>query len=125
MQQLTLSHIFRPLVKDSNSIGIATKSSLIYKFNTWLKTQEEYRLLWLGIAVLGGIATVLPLTLLTVIFWANNSLILWSITLAVNLPVLVLNLAAQPPKVTVPVLFSVWFIDAVIILYCLALYLVA
>ena len=124
MQQLTLSHIFRPFVKDSNTTAAATKSSLIYKFNTWVKTQEEFRLLWLGIAVLGGIATVLPITLLAVVFWANNSLTIWSITLAVNVPVLVLNLAAQPPKVTLPVLFSVWFIDAVIILYCLALYLI-
>ena len=124
MQQLTLSHIFPPFVKDSNTTAAVTKSSLLYKFSNWLKTQEEYRLLWLGIAVLGGIATVLPLTLLAVVFWANNSLTLWAVTVSVNVPVLVLNLAAQPPKVTLPVLFSVWFIDAVIILYCFALYLI-
>ena len=124
MQQLTLSHIFHPLAKDSNTTGTITKSSLVFKFSKWLKTQEEYRLLWLGIALLGGIALVLPITLLAVMFWANNSLTLWAITLAVNVPVLILNLAAQPPKVTLPVLFSSWFIDAVIILYCLALYLV-
>jgi hypothetical protein len=110
MQQLTLSDIFRPPVKDSNTRDTAAKSSVIYKFNTWIKTQEEYRLLWLGIAVLGGIATVLPLTLLAVVFWANNSLTLWAITLSVNVPVLVLNLA--------------WFIDAVIVFYCLALYVI-
>ena len=122
MQQITLSNILYPFVNDTFTTGGTAKISLPKKFKTWLINQEENRLLWLSIAVLGGIGTVLPLTLLAVIFFANNDFNLWSWTVSINVPVLIVNLAAQPPKVTLPVLFLVWLIDAVIVFYCLASY---
>ncbi|MEO7294430.1 MAG: hypothetical protein ABIW34_15075 [Ginsengibacter sp.] len=118
MHQLTLSNNYRSLVHDSKKTSVVTKANLLYKFKQWVNTQEENRLLWLGIAVLGGIATVLPITLLAVVFWANNSLTLWAIACSINVPILVLNLAAQPTKITLPILFLVWLIDALIIAYC-------
>ena len=118
MHQLTLSNNYRTLVLDTQKTSVVAKANLLYKFNQWVNTQEENRLLWLGVAVLGGIATVLPITLIAVVFWANNSLTLWAITCALNLPVLILNLAAQPTKITLPVLFLVWFIDVLIIAFC-------
>lgn len=125
MQQLTLSHILRPFVNDTITTGVTAKPFLLDRFNAWLINQEENRLLWLSIAVLGGIGTVLPLTLMAVVFWANNNFSLWVITLCINVPVLIVNLAAQLPKVTLPVLFAAWFINAVIIFYCLAIYFIA
>lgn len=100
-----------------------TQISILARFNSWANKQEDNRLLWLGIAVLGGIATVLPITLLAIVFLANNSLTLWAITCSINVLILVVNLAAQPTKITLPILFSVWFIDALIILYCVLTYL--
>ncbi len=122
MQQLTLSHILRPFVNDSFTTGVTAKPPLLQRFNLWLTNQEENRLFWLSIAVLGGIGTLLPLTLMAVVFWANNNFNLWVIALCINVPVLIVNLAAQLPKVTLPVLFAAWVINVGIIFYCLALY---
>jgi hypothetical protein len=57
----------------------------------------------------------LPLTLLSVLFLAGNNFTLWIIVLSANMPVLALNLAAQPPKVTIPVLLASLIIDIVVI----------
>jgi hypothetical protein len=94
-----------------------TRVSLLSKFITWLNAQEQYRLFWLGIALMGGIGTVLPLTLIAVVFGTHNDFTLWIIACAINVPVLILNLAAQPPKITVPVLLFAWLVDAAIIVY--------
>ena len=125
MQQLTLSHIHRPFVNETLTRSVTTKPALFRRFSVWLINQEENRLLWLSVAVLGGIGTVLPLTLMAVVFWANNNPTLWIIALCINVPVLIVNLAAQLPKVTLPVLFAAWFIDAIIIFYCLAIYFIS
>ena len=123
MQHITLSNIFRPTANYTTK-GIA-KPKVIAKFNAWLNRQEEKRLLWLSISVLGGIGTVLPLTLLAVVFWANNSFALWVLCLTINVPVLILNLAAQLPKVTLPLLFSAWVVNAAIIIYTAISYFIA
>jgi hypothetical protein len=47
---------------------------------------------------MGHIGMVLPLTLLSILFLANNNFALWIVVLCANVPVLALNLAAQPPK---------------------------
>lgn len=99
-----------------------TKTGLIKKVSTWLDKQENNRFLWLGVALMGGIGTVVPLTLLAVVFWANNSFALWATVCIINVPVLIVNLAAQPPKITLPILFSAWFINAVIIIYSAVMY---
>ena len=64
---------------------------------------------------MGLIGTVLPLTLLSVLFLAGNNFTLWIIVLSANTPVLALNLAAQPPKVTIPVMLVSLIIDVVVI----------
>src|SRR4051812_22316879 len=99
-----------------------TKSNVLSRFSAWLDKQEDSRLLWLGIAVLGGIATVLPITLLAIVFLASNSFTLWVITLAINVPVLITNLSAQPARVTIPVLFFAWLVNAIVIAYTVVLY---
>ena len=71
---------------------------------------------------MGGIGTIVPLTLMAKIaFWGHNDFNLWVITCVVNVPMLVVNLAAQPTKVTLPVMFSAWFIDLIVVLYCVFL----
>ena len=65
---------------------------------------------------------VLPLTLLSIIFFGGNNFTLWIIACAVNVPVLALNLAAQPPKVTLPVMFVSLFANLVIIAVSVAMF---
>ena len=122
MQQVSLSHIFHPAVNNNYSTSIST-GTWLQKFAAWLNSQDEHRLLWLGVAVLCGIGTIVPLTLLSMVFCANNNFTLWIITRVVNVPVLVLNLAATPPKYTLPVLFAAWAIDVAIMAFSIAVFL--
>lgn len=125
MQHLSLSKDYLPFIEANNTKASTSRTGLITKFSLWLKNQEKNRLFWLGIAILGGIGTVLPLTLLAVVFFAGNSFTLWVLACVINVPVLILNLAAQPPRITLPVLFFAWTLDAIIIAYSLFIFLVA
>jgi hypothetical protein len=46
---------------------------------------------------------------------ANNNFSLWVVMLCANTPVLELNLAAQPPKVTIPVMLTSLAINIIVI----------
>ena len=65
---------------------------------------------------MGHIGMVLPLTLLSILFLADNNFTLWIIVLCANMPVLALNLAAQPPKVTIPVMVTSLIVNTGVIL---------
>ena len=98
------------------------KESVIKKFISWVDSQEENRFLWLGIALMGGILAVLPLTLSAIVLWANNSSTLWIIVLVINVAVYIAHLAAQPVKVTLPMLLFSWVASFAIIVYCIVVY---
>lgn len=119
MQQISLSDTFQIRVNNTYNGGdTKTTTSVFQNFMAWCNKQEDSWLLWLGVAILGGIATVLPIKLLAVVFLAQNDFTLWTITCFVNVFILIVNLAAQPQKIALPVLFFVWSIDASIIFYC-------
>jgi hypothetical protein len=65
---------------------------------------------------------VAPLTALAILFAGGNNEVLWIIACAVNVPVLALNLAALPTKVTLPVLFFALLTDVCIIVASLAMF---
>ncbi len=98
------------------------KAGFFSKFIDWCNQQEEKRFLWLAISLFGNIGMVLPVTLLSILFFADNNFTLWIVACAVNVPVLALNLAAQPPKVTLPTMFISLLIDAVIIILCIGMF---
>ncbi len=122
MEQAISNKVLRHLDLNAYATHQSTKTTLLRRFSNWLDKQEQSRLLWLGIAVLGGIATVLPITLLAIVFLASNSFTLWVITLAINVPVLITNLSAQPAKITIPILFFAWLVNAIIIAYSVAIF---
>ncbi len=103
----------------SYETGHSTTFNFIHKFMAWCDAQENSRFLWLGIAFMGGICTVLPLTLTAIVFIGGNDLALWITACVFNVPILVLNLAALPTKYTLPVLFFAWMVNVAIIAYCL------
>lgn len=88
------------------------------RFFSWCEAQESNRFLWLGITFFAQIGLALPVAAFSIIFFGNNSSFLWITLLAVNLPTLILNLAALKTKVTLPFLFFAWLTEVVIILYC-------
>jgi hypothetical protein len=115
MQQIISSASFENIRTSPVYIEQKPRVNSLKRFITWCDQQEKNRLLWLGIAVMGLIGTILPLTLLSVLFLSGNNFTLWIIVLSANTPVLALNLAAQPPKVTIPVLMISLIIDIVVI----------
>ena len=115
MQQIISHRSFENLLTPSIYVEREPHVSSIRRFIAWCEHEEENRLLWLGIAIIGLIGTVVPLTLLSVLFLAGNNFTLWIIVLTVNMPVLALNLAAQPPKITIPVMAGALIIDILVI----------
>lgn len=99
-----------------------SRVSSLKRFFSWCEDQESNRLLWLGIAIIGHIGMILPLTLLSILFLAGNNFNLWVVVLTANMPVLALNLAAQPPKVTIPVMAASLFINASVIVMSIVMF---
>ena len=100
------------------------KHGLLSKFIAWCEKQESDRFLWLGIAFFVQIGMAVPLTAFSILFFGGNNPLLWIILVTVNIPTLVLNLAALPTKTTLPFLFFAWLTELTIILYCLGVALV-
>jgi len=115
----TVQSVFAP---HAYPLSITSKPNVLKRFIQWCNKQEEYRFLWIAISLFGHIGMVLPLTLLSILFFAGNNFNLWIIACSVNVPVLALNLAAQPPKVTLPVMCVSLFANVVIIALCAAMF---
>ena len=124
MQQAISTQKTHTNIHDSYANAASATAGLIHRFIAWCNIQEENRFLWLAIAFVGGIATILPLTLIAVVFGADNNFNLWILACIINVPILIVNLAQQPTKIILPVLFLGMIGDAMIILYCLALFFV-
>jgi len=73
--------------------------------------------MWLAFTFILQIGLALPVTLLSVVMLGGNNFNLWLIVCITNVPSLALTLAAQPTKVTLPVLFFAWLVDAGILVY--------
>ena len=108
-------------VRHSYAHSIDThKASVWKKFIDWCNSQEKYRFGWLA-AVLtlhGGVLTIL--TMFAVIL-AGNHFIFWPFVIGAMGITLVVNLAAMPTKITIPVFFFSVLIDLVIIISCIAI----
>jgi len=96
-----------------------SKENVIVRFFSWCKTQERNRYLWLSLTFFGQIGLTLPSTAFFIVFLGGNSMFLWALICAVNLPLLVLNLAALSTKIMLPFLFFGWLMQLVIIVYCI------
>jgi hypothetical protein len=94
--------------------------SVVRRFLNWCRSQEENRLLWLGIIVAGHGCVITPLVLLFVML-AGNAMIMWAFVIAAMGMSLVTNLAALPTKVTLPVFFLSILIDVVVIVNCIVI----
>jgi len=92
--------------------------NILTKFANWCAAQESNRFLWMGVTFFGQIGLMLPVAAFSILFFGNNSMLLWIIICAVNLPTLVLNLAALPTKTTLPFLFFALLTELSVVLYC-------
>lgn len=93
----------------------AQKPSVISRFLTWCEEQQENRLLWLSVALGGHGCVLTPLTILLIVALTGMNLALFMTALFAMAAALIVNLAAMPTKVTIPVLFASVVVDLAVI----------
>ena len=107
---------FSPSVTTSYSKRFSI-STAFAGFTNWCKAQDFYRLFWLGI-ILGVHGCVLsPLTIAIIMYTGINMFMLLFACLAMAM-CLIVNLAALPIRITIPVFIISVIIDVAIIIAC-------
>lgn len=101
-------------------VYVKTKPSLVHRFSAWCRAQQKNRLAWLAVSLFSHGCLITPLTLLFVML-AGNHMLLWSMTIGAMTMTLVVNLAALPTRVTIPVFFFGLLIDLAVIVNCIAI----
>jgi len=96
-----------------------TGTSLITRLVNWTKKQEKDRILWLAIAIVGHGCFITIVTMFAILFSGNN-FIFWPFAIGAMAMSLVVNLAAMPTKITIPIFFLSVLIDLIIIAICIA-----
>ena len=105
----TLQHSFNPAVYNREA-----GQTLSRKFIAWCISQEKNRFLWLaGIITIHG-CVITPVTVFFITA-AGTSMFLFALAIAAITMSLVVNLAAMPTKITVPVFFLSVIIDLAVI----------
>ena len=98
------SNIAELINSDLYHVPAASKrnSGVLHRFMAWCEGQEENRILWMVLAYLGQIGLALPCAMAAIIFLGGNNFNLIMLVCLINVPVLAINLAAQPTKITLP-----------------------
>lgn len=91
--------------------------SMLKRFFTWCKGQEENRLKWLGFSLAFHGCFLTPLTMIAILFSGLDFFLISAVIGAIG-ATLIPNLAAQPTKVTLPIFFFTVLVDLAIIIYC-------
>ena len=113
-----MSTIINPTINDAFLVEKANPS-LFGKFIAWCIEQNESRLLWVGIALAGHGCVLTPLTVLAVgATGADFTLIMFA--LAAMAMALIVNLAALPTKITIPVLLLSVVVDVAVVIAAIA-----
>src|SRR6187402_853461 len=111
--ETTIKHVYALQQND-------TKASAWKKFINWCISQEQYRLGWLAAAItLHG--CVLTIFTMFAVVLAGNHFIFWPFIIGGMGITLIVNLAAMPTKITIPVFFFSVLVDLLIIISCIAI----
>ncbi len=113
-----MSTTYQHIIQE-NATQKANQTSLISKFGNWTKEQDKNRMLWLAIAVAGHGCVITIITMFVILFTGNN-FIFWPFAIGAMAMTLIVNLAAMPTRITIPVFFLSILIDVVIIALCIA-----
>lgn len=112
--ETTVKHLY------AHPLSTSRKVSAWKKFITWCDEQEKFRLGWLAAALtLHG--CVLTIVTMFAVVLAGNHFIFWPFVIVAMGATLLVNLAAMPTKITIPVFFASVLIDLVIIISCAAI----
>lgn len=111
--ETTLKHVYNPA--QTNSL----KKNPISRFISWADNQQEKSLLWSAISIAGHGCVFTILTVMTILLTGNH-FIFWPFAIGAMTMCVIVNLAALPTKITIPILFFSLLIDVVIIGMCIA-----
>ena len=111
--ETTVKHVY------THSIN-TTSVSAWKKFIDWCDGEEKYRLGWLAtsLSLHGCVLTILAMFAVVL---AGNHFIFWPFIIGAMGITLIVNLAAMPTKITIPVFFFSVLVDLVIIISCIAI----
>src|SRR5262249_6263657 len=96
----------------------STQPNVFAKFFAWCKDQERNRFGWLAFSLATHGCILTPLVLFAVGVSGNN-LTLWMAAMAAMGVTLIVNLAAQPTKITIPIFFLSIVVDIAVIVACI------
>jgi len=116
LKQINMEAVHHPLV----ALAQIRKASLFTRFMDWCERQNRNRIAWLAIALAGHGCVLTPITIFFIMMSGNN-FIFWPLAMGAMAVCLVVNLAALPTKITVPVFFVSVLIDLVVIANCTAM----
>ncbi|MCZ2459933.1 MAG: hypothetical protein LC128_09945 [Chitinophagales bacterium] len=83
----------------------------------WAELQENNRIQWISLAILGHGCFVTIFTIAAIVFSGNN-FIYWPFAIAAMGASVVSYLAALPTKIAIPIFFISMIVDIVIIMLC-------
>jgi hypothetical protein len=104
----------------ANQNASVASPSIFKRFFSWAESQQDNRLLWLGIALTAHASFLTPFTAMAVMF-GGNVFPLFMATIASMAMALVPNLAALPTKVTIPAFAFSIVLDIAIVLTALSM----
>ena len=121
MQICILKQIKMELLQHPGAQLINTrKAGLLTRFMTWCDKQNKNRIAWLAIALAGHGCVLTPITIFFIMM-SGNSFVFWPVAMGAMAVCLVVNLAALPTRITVPVFFLSVLADLAIIANCISL----
>lgn len=100
------------------TVSYQPKESVISRFINWSTNQEKDRLFWTGLALTLQGCVLAPISLAAVAF-ASNWFVLWIVPLVCLVANLIVNLAALPTKITVPVFFLTLLLNVAVVIAAL------
>jgi hypothetical protein len=96
----------------------STQSNVFTKFFNWCKAQERNRFGWLAISLTAHGCILTPLVVFAVGV-SGNDFTLWMAAMLAMGVTLIVNLAAQPTKITIPIFFLSILVDVAIVIACI------
>ena len=113
----TIQHSYQEmfLVKEKSQ-------SIFSRFIAWCNEQEKFRFGWVATIIAIHGCVLAPITVLAIALGGNH-IAYWGVAIGAMAMALVVNLAAMPTKITIPVFFFSVLLDVVIIASNLVIFL--
>jgi hypothetical protein len=106
--------------KAAKTYSVSGVSNILKTFFHWAEAQNDYRFVWLGIALLAHASLLTPFTAMAVMTTSGNFTLIMACLGAMGL-CLVTNLAALPTKITIPAFILSILIDVAVVVISFSL----